>query len=317
MKLPDYFISCDWGTSNFRLKLVETSSLKVLFESSTVEGVKSCYDRFLEQENLTQEQFFSNYLKEQIQNLPVQYQNNLVVCAGMASSSMGLYELPYADFPFHENGKSLKWKYLSLENGLNVLVISGIKDSNGMMRGEEVQAIGLFEHLKPYKKGVLLLPGTHCKHIFFTGSEFISLKNFMTGELFEVLSRKSILRNSIANNVWNSDREEAFKAGVILGVKGLLSASLLSIRAKDLIENIKKEDNYYLLSGMLIGDELSYLKQSKETVFLAAPEPISSLYRKALEQIIQSEQLVVLEDYKISKALLVGQKKIIKEYVEE
>jgi len=38
----------------------------------------------------------------------------------------------------------------------NFRVSSGVKSQAEMMRGEEVQAIGLVEHLKAYKKGILI-----------------------------------------------------------------------------------------------------------------------------------------------------------------
>ena len=46
MKIPDCFISCDWGTSNFRLRLVETKTLNVLVEHKTDQGVKNVYQKF-------------------------------------------------------------------------------------------------------------------------------------------------------------------------------------------------------------------------------------------------------------------------------
>ncbi|MEM7380806.1 MAG: 2-keto-3-deoxy-galactonokinase, partial [Bacteroidota bacterium] len=58
MKLPDYFISCDWGTTNFRLRLVETSSLQVLTEVRTDKGIKERYKDFLHQQTFGQSEFF-------------------------------------------------------------------------------------------------------------------------------------------------------------------------------------------------------------------------------------------------------------------
>ena len=35
MALPNYFISCDWGTSNFRLRVGEPSTLAITAEHKT------------------------------------------------------------------------------------------------------------------------------------------------------------------------------------------------------------------------------------------------------------------------------------------
>ncbi|MCG9793717.1 2-dehydro-3-deoxygalactonokinase [Flavobacterium algicola] len=312
MKLPKYFISCDWGTSNFRLRLVETENLNVLEEHKTDQGVKTIFEKFQKQDSLSQQQFFTDYLVSQIQNLPAEHQKHLVVLAGMSSSSIGLYELPYTDMPITMDGKSLLWKNLNLvPEDLNLLVISGVKTATGMMRGEEIQAIGLEDELKQFDSGTLILPGTHCKHMYYEVGTFTGLRNYMTGELFEVLSSKSILSNSIENLGWNTDSEQAFLKGIEVGFEGEWSANLLTVRATHLFGESKKEDNFYYLSGLLIGDELSYLKGHTGKVFLAASGAVYKLYKLALEKLIVADNLVCFDSNTLERALLIGQKKII------
>ncbi|WP_163397312.1 2-dehydro-3-deoxygalactonokinase [Flavobacterium fluviatile] len=312
MTLPRYFISCDWGTSNFRLRLVETENLNVLEEHKTDQGVKTVFDKFLKQDTLNQNQFFADYLVKQIQNLPVKHQKHLVVLAGMASSSIGLHELPYTEMPITMNGESLLWENLYLNVvELHLLVISGVKTKTGMMRGEEIQAIGLEEELKQYESGTLILPGTHCKHMHYEYGAFTGLRNYMTGELFEVLSSKSILSNSIENLGWSTHSEAAFLKGIEVGFAGEWSANLLTVRATQLFGESKKEDNFYYLSGLLIGDELSYLKGHEGKIFLAASGEVFRLYKIALEKLIALDNLVCFDSNTLERALLIGQKKII------
>ena len=310
MSFPDYFISCDWGTTNFRLRVVETDSLQVLAEHKTDQGIKVLYEKYREQKETDQTRFFLAYLQEQLLKLPAEHQQHLVVAAGMASANIGLCELDYADLPLDRSGANLVRKHIS-HDSLELLLISGAKSANGVMRGEETQAIGLAEYLSPQSQGILLLPGTHSKHISYRNGQFDALKTFMTGELFEILSKKSILANSVATSDWTAERIGAFKEGLEAGLNGQLTSSLFSVRARHLLEDYKKEDSYYTLSGMLIGDELSYLKAWKEGVFLAASQPTFSLYQAALEAMVDSEQLVLLGEAAIEKALLMGQKKIL------
>ena len=315
MNLPDYFISCDWGTSNFRLKVVKTNPLNVLFEHKTNQGIKILFEKFLQQKSINQQSFFANYLKEQIQELPVEHQSHIIVAAGMSSSNIGLFELPYAEIPFIGNGENLIYESKYLENGLHILLISGVKTATGMMRGEEIQAVGLESYISHYDEGILLLPGTHCKHISYKQGNFIALKNYMTGELFEVLSQKSILSNSVESGAWQSFSIKAFEEGLKIGFKGKITSSLLSIRANHVFNLQNKTYNYFYLSGILIGDELSYLKQHKEMIFLAAPEPIFKLYKTALETIIPVKQLLFFDSKILEDALLIGQRKILQLYV--
>ncbi len=310
MSLPRYFISCDWGTSNFRLRVVETKSLQLLAEHTTDQGVKAVYGKYQDQSEASQFQFFSQYLKAQLQQLPEEHRQHLVVASGMASSNIGLRELPYADLPFNQNGEQLIWKHIT-ESDLDLMLISGVKSTDGVMRGEEIQAVGLEEFLSSCPKGTLLLPGTHSKHITFDQQKFQGFKTFMTGELFDILSRQSILARSATYTPWSKAREPAFQEGLYLGLNRQLTASLFTIRAKHLLYNENREDNYYKLSGMLIGDELAYLKEYVEPVILAASDPVFSLYQLALKSIIVPEQLLLLEGKVLEKALLVGQKKIL------
>lgn len=307
MKIPEYFISCDWGTTNFRLKLVKSESLEIVEELATNKGVKVLYDQCMAQQELNQTDFFANYLLSQVQLFPKEHQNRLIVSAGMITANIGLCELGYSDMPFKDTGASFNSKTISTKNGLEILLISGVKSEQGMMRGEETQAIGLADYLDT--ESLLILPGTHSKHITYKDGFFTGLKNFMTGELFEIVSKKSILSNSILKT--DKVIESQFIKGLKLGSEGKLTESLFSLRANHLLGKTNKEENYYFLSGLLIGDELSYLKNSTKKVFLACPYPLSKLYEIALDTIMGRNNYTFF-DAKISeKSLLIGQKKIL------
>ncbi len=314
MDIPEYFISCDWGTTNFRLRVVNTISLEVVEEIKTNQGVKKVYDQYIAQNELSQFDFFCEYILSQINVLPIEHQKHVIICSGMASSSIGLYELDYVSMPIKVDGKDLEVKKLKYNNHLELLLVSGIKDSQGVMRGEETQAIGFQEQLQPYDEGVLLLPGTHSKHLLYLKGEFVELKSFMTGELFEILSKNSILSNSIIIGNAEHISEKPFLEGVKLGSEGKLSSSLFSIRVNDLFGKSTKIDNYFYLSGLLIGDELAYLKNQNRKIFLAAPYPLSNLYQIALDSLIGSGKYTFLDVKKVEMAVLIGQKKILEYY---
>ncbi len=294
--------------------MVDSESLNVVTEHRTDQGIKVLYEKFLEQREYDQTSFFSNYLYRQIQQLNISKQSYLVVISGMATSNIGLQELPYGDMPFDAQGNGLKSKKMTLSNGLNVILISGVKNRSGMMRGEEIQAVGLSEHLFPHKNGILILPGTHSKHISYDNGKFTNLKSFMTGELFELLSQKSILANTVEHSLWGDERERAFQEGLQIGFAQELSSHLFYVRAKHILENSDKKDNYYMLSGMLIGDELSYLKTWDNPIFLAASEPFINMYKLALQRFIDKKQLVLFDSSTLEKSLLIGQLKILSTY---
>ena len=310
MPLPEYFISCDWGTTNFRLRIVRTDSLEVGATCQTDVGVKQLYDESLKLQK-DQGQFFMDYLLQQLQLLPEEYQDYMIVASGMVSSSIGLLELPYSDLPLDGKGKSLNRKLLKLGDGHEIILVSGVKCRDNVMRGEEVQAVGLHEHLKSHGDGILVLPGTHSKHLTYKEGQFTDMKNFMTGELFAVLSENSILSNSIVPVNFNQGCESSFIEGVRLGVAGQLTGNLLKVRGRDLLNFSTKEDNYFFLSGLLVGNELSYLKEVSDTVFLAASEPLNGLYKLAIGAVLRAGGFVGFDEIILEQALLAGHKKIL------
>lgn len=317
MKLPEKFISCDWGTTNFRLRLIDTESLKILSEHTTDMGIKKCFQEFKAQSKLTQEQFFAEYLKNQIKKLDSTISNDYcIVASGMLSSSIGMHELNYANMPIAFNGKDLISKYIPFDDMPDLLLVSGAKTDSDVMRGEEVQAIGLINELSKHEKGTLLLPGTHCKHIAFEAEVFNDFNTYMTGELFETISNHTILSTSLTKASWDPSFKTIFLEGVKNGLANMQMQSLFSIRANTLIKDVSGEQNFYFLSGLMIGSELASLQNQTGTIFLAASGIYSILYKLALESFLPTEQIVCFEEQILEKALLTGQQQILRTYAE-
>lgn len=313
MSSSKHFISCDWGTSNFRLRLVNTETLEVISEHSTSTGVKKLNLEYQESDkSKSQTAFFADYLKEQIKSLSIQGATPTIVASGMATSSIGMIELPYVDMPINFKGDNLLSKTVS-ESGLDIIFVSGAKTSADVMRGEEIQAIGLSKHIPNNKEGVLLLPGTHSKHVAFKNGVFTSFTTHMTGELFDVISKNTILGNSLEKADWHTKFESSFLEGVNKGLNNQHLSSLFSIRANDLLDNKTNQENFYFLSGLLIGGELSYLNNNNLQVYIATTGILYELYNLALSQI--NQDVISFDADMIDKALLIGHKKTLEAYV--
>ena len=314
MPLPSQFISVDWGTSNFRLRVVQTDSLQILFENKDGYGVQDLHQHFLVQNSLDQLSFFQAYLQQKIQQIPAHFQPLPIVLTGMASSSIGLEELPYSGFPFDYTGDELICKTFSMPLGSRAILISGVSNTISMMRGEETQALGLAAHLRADLRATLILPGTHSKHLQFHNGQYTSVRTFMTGELFQVLSQRSILQQSVEKTAWNSESKASFLQGLGLGFQTGCTPNLFLIRAKDILEGANKGANFYLLSGLLIGEEISHLPTEPGQLFLAAAEPMYHLYKLALSTLLPHHQATFFDENQLTQALLAGQRKILERH---
>ncbi|WP_116127779.1 2-dehydro-3-deoxygalactonokinase [Lewinella sp. IMCC34183] len=311
---PTHFISCDWGTTNFRLRVVETGSLRTLAGWNNAQGIRTVSAEFLASGEKDRQSYYLRYLADRLSELPPAYGNLPVVASGMASSSIGMRELAYADLPIESDGRGLHGEWLSTEQGHSVLLLSGVKGSDSIMRGEEIQAVGMSDLLAPSGAGTLLLPGTHSKHLYFDGSRYTSFTTYMTGELFELLSTRSVLAASVAAGEFGDEASDAFRKGVRDGSAGKISAALFGVRVRDVLQHKSRIANYYYLSGLLVGNEVGGLRDSDGSVYLVATEPVRTLYQIALETLINVDRIRVFGAEVLERALLFGQLKLLLQY---
>lgn len=314
MPLSSKFISCDWGTTNLRLSIVEREDFKVIEHLNRQLGVKTLFEGYLKQKELSQKDFFSKFLSTELDQFKHDIQGYPIVISGMASSSIGLQEMHYAEMPFSIDGAKLLHEKINLGSGRKGILVSGARDESGVMRGEEVQAIGLGDHLVRTNAELLILPGSHSKHITFRGGQYTCLSTFMTGELFQILAEHSILSKSLRKIRFSEKYATVFKQGLRKGINNEMSTSLFTIRVDDLFSRREKESNYFYLSGLLIGEELRYLNNSERKVCLAASGSLNKLYKIALGQVLPRHNFEVLDESAIQLATFKGQLKILRNY---
>ncbi|MGB3801294.1 MAG: 2-dehydro-3-deoxygalactonokinase [Lewinella sp.] len=304
----EYFISCDWGTTNFRLRVVERETLMVRKELATGTGIRQLNKDFQESGERSRLHFFAGYLQSELAQLPGEFQQLPIVASGMASSSIGLQELPYASLPFGADGDSLVSRLLPVGD-YRLLLVSGVQGSGDIMRGEEVQAIGLAGEMK--EDGLLILPGTHAKHLIYRNGTFTDFTTYMTGELFELLSLHSILSGSVAPGTFDDGEREAFLEGVDAGQMGRLTGSLFGVRVRDVVDHLAPSANYNYLSGLVIGEELRHLPADNGRIYLAATGATHERYRLALERLVLKDRLTVFHEPVVERALLSAHYKLL------
>ncbi|MCB0633209.1 MAG: 2-dehydro-3-deoxygalactonokinase [Saprospiraceae bacterium] len=299
------FISCDWGTSSFRLYLVNTGDGSICNAITEGLGIKPLHQQWQQQEAMPRIDFFQQYLQDQVRALSLLNGNSLgempVYISGMASSSIGMYELPYADLPFALNGRDLLIRKMSLPDFPHpVCLLSGLKSRHDVMRGEESQMIGLAHHFGS-ERGVAILPGTHSKHIHFQNGAITDFQTYMTGEFFAILSEHSILQHSLSDPAVEDDPTWFERGVTAAGRYHLLNASF-HVRTNELLHEVSSGQNRSYLSGLLIGSELTALPEGYP-VYLCGGGRLQMPYRKALE-IRGHRQMIVLSPEEVEKAVV-------------
>ena len=312
----DKFLSCDWGTSSFRLRLVDTSTLKIICSISGTDGIAVTYQRWLQENGKENERFsfFRLFLVDQIKKLASVVDEDLqgipLVISGMASSSIGMKELPYRELPFKSDGSDIVVQTTGPGESFphELIIISGAKTGDDVLRGEETLVIGAEVSQSDYES-IYILPGTHSKHVRVVNGEAVSFKTYLTGEFFDLLSTKSILANSVERTQLPvEDFDEFFNRGIRDGSSANLLNIVFHVRTNQLFRKNSPSENYHYLSGLLIGSELNDLDDSKAgSIVLVAAESLRRQYELGLRLLSPGANLKFID---ADEALVKGQLRI-------
>ena len=323
--MPQFF-SCDWGTSSFRLRHVNAETGEVIAEQRSASGVRELVANVAAGDVARREAVFADFLRSQLQLLASGDTTSLdgadLIISGMATSSIGWRELPYAGLPMALDGSSLVHAGFELKIDaraqVNVRLVSGVSSADDMMRGEETELIGVFaagRYPQVAEDGLVLLPGTHSKHVRLQQRQVTSLQTFMTGELFEVLAAHSVLRSSVqtsdgapGSTLLERDARDAFAAGVRESSDRGLARGLFQTRVRTVLQAATPVSNGWFLSGLLIGSEVTDVSGLEATVpiLLAAAEPMSAAYQLAFETLGLEKRLVAVPPMEMALASVRG-----------
>ncbi len=292
---PQMFLSCDWGTSVFRLRLVSIPQLTIIRETTHQQGIAGTHTRWKESglPEVDRISFYQEILNAAINTLQQQtgkvLQGMPLVIAGMASSSIGMVELPYTPLPCRADGSQLHLHHIgkSAQFHHDMYIISGLRSTSDVMRGEETQVAGSYQ--TDTDDQLIILPGTHSKHITVRQGIITHFSTYITGELFHLLSNHSILASSITMSSLNEDEN------AVWFTKGLMESKVMNplhalflVRTNNLFAVCTKQENYMYLSGLCIGLELSDLsKNPPGTITLVSGDQLRSLYEVALRTLLQ------------------------------
>lgn len=153
------------------------------------------------------------------------------------------------------------------------------------MRGEEVQ------RLSADIEGLPCQPGTNCKWAELAEGRIVRFTTAMTGELFVLLRRDSLLSAQLAGEVAPGP---AFLDGVGEGGKRDLAAALFGIRAAGLC-GLRDDANAAAYdSGVLIGPDVAarFDDSAHDAVHVLADPALGALYCAAIEANGRSARLI-------------------------
>jgi 2-dehydro-3-deoxygalactonokinase len=264
------FAAVDWGSTARRAYLLDAHGRTVGEVEDEAGTLTIAKDRFSDEVAA---------LRARIGQMPL-------LLAGMVGSNRGWMEAPYVPCPatLPDVAAHLLWA----EPGRTAIVpgVSLIEDGRGdVMRGEEVQVFGAHRLRPTAGHSLICHPGTHTKWIEMDGGTIAAFRTVMTGELFALLRKHSILADMIAGPV---APDAAFRRGVERGfATGALGAELFSIRASLLLGIAEPGEAPAFASGLLIGCDLRTglaAASPDEEILVLGRGSLTRLYAAAIEQ---------------------------------
>lgn len=268
------WIAADWGTSNLRIWGIDVSG-NVVFQRSSQDGMGG----------LAPADFEPALLSLIGDALPPSKKTQVLIC-GMAGAKQGWAEAPYAQVPCVPSGLN-PITVATQDKRLNVSILPGLSQQKpfDVMRGEETQIAGFLDHEKGFE-GVLCMPGTHTKWVNISNNKVQDFQTTMTGELFSLVSKQSVLRHSLAKDQSSSWDQTSFENAIDETVKypNHSITRLFEIRAASLLSNQTPDQAISRLSGLLIGAEINATKSmwlDKQIVIIGAAT-LCTLYQSAL-----------------------------------
>jgi 2-dehydro-3-deoxygalactonokinase len=241
------YVAVDWGTSSFRLWLVGREG-GVLGERRSQEGMMAAGKIG-----------FATVLQSHLDAVGAANDLPVIIC-GMAGARQGWVEAGYVDTPA-QLAAILKHAVAVPELSRDVRILPGIAQRNpdapDVMRGEETQLLGALG-MHATGEAIVCIPGTHSKWAVVKNGTVERFATFMTGELFSVVSRETILSHAVAG-AEEAEDIGAFKSAVVAAYEApALAANLLfQVRSSQLLFGGSPSAARERISGTLIGLELA------------------------------------------------------------
>lgn len=215
-------ILIDCGTTNLRVTLVGENG-GVLAQSKRPGGVRHTA---IDGHNGRLKQLLAESIAETLEKAGQPLDGSTVsqcVAYGMITSNVGLLEIPHLPAPvsareLHEGMKAAQFPEVA---PFLISFIPGVRNFDGtvtaenfsgmdMMRGEETEAVGLFELLQPQRECVFILPGSHNKFVRMDAQgRILGCMTSISGELLDAVTHHTILADAVDRSFATAEDYEA------------------------------------------------------------------------------------------------------------
>jgi 2-dehydro-3-deoxygalactonokinase len=257
------FLAVDWGTTNRRIFLIAEGQIEHTERDDC--GVTATKDFAAEVAKI----------RARLGNFPM-------LLAGMVGSNIGWRSAPYVAAPAGISEVASSLLFIDDRTAIVPGLSTTTDTRHDVMRGEEVQLLGAAASGIVPGDALLVQPGTHCKWARMENGQVADFVTAMTGELFALLRKHSLLAGQLTCPV---KLDDAFRAGLNEGFRRDLGTALFGIRAAKMLGLRADEDAASFASGILIGNDVAARLQESDhkKIYILADAELGGLYSAAVE----------------------------------
>jgi 2-dehydro-3-deoxygalactonokinase len=273
-------LAVDWGSSSLRAAVIDDDG-NVVDERSAASGMlkveRSGFDDVFEAE-------FGDWM-----DVP----GTRCLMAGMVGSRQGWVEADYVACPCGIRDFVARLRRVGPEasrKSRDIAIVPGASCTHDgapdVLRGEEVKVLGVLELLGA-DSAVVVSPGTHSKWMTVENGLLTRFSTAMTGEIYALLRRQSILARSMPPESEDRLDVAAFDDGVARALGGCsLLQTAFSVRTRALFDQLPAAALASCLSGLVIGEELRCRPVERgEAVAVVGAPALTERYARALSRL--------------------------------
>lgn len=300
------YITIDGGTTNTRISLVLNYEIAVNISLGI--GVKA---------NINGKELYKQKIKdgiiEVLKSGKVEEEDiKIILCSGMITSKLGLYELEHLKAPcgIKELSDNIFITEIPEISKVPFGFVRGVKSDCGdyftadMMRGEETELMGLGDSL--FEDSLYILPGSHSKLIYTdTKQRISSFTTALTGEFIDAVANNTILKESI--DFKNSElQEEYLLKGFECAKKLGINAALFKVRTLKNLFDATNTQTYSFFMGVALCDEIKEIISSTAKRVIIAGKPQLKIPTAILLKNYSDKQVICVDEEICKNAPAIG-----------
>ncbi|MDF2889884.1 MAG: 2-dehydro-3-deoxygalactonokinase [Clostridia bacterium] len=297
-----FVITIDAGTTNTRATMWQNDVAVV--KASRGVGVRNTA---IDGNNMKLKAAVKEVIKEVLSERGIVLEDiNYILASGMITSNVGLVEIPHLFAPvgIDELAKGMQMHYLPDVVDKCIWFIPGVKNNvrevtlencEGMdiMRGEEVETIGLIERLGQKGPALIILPGSHSKFVSIDkGGKITGCLTSLAGELLSVITTNTLIASSVENSLVKQFNKhmvvEGFKNGKNVGI----NRTIFTVRIIDQFTDYSANDKANFLLGVVLSADIIAINNSSALSVNADSKVIiagKDVLRDAFEAIFEED----------------------------